>query len=89
VIRFACARCGPDSLGLGNESVMPADHVQARAAETLVEHIVERLKVAGVAATVLVDRRSDGSVGYLISDVPRGRRPTVLRVMREFAVHWR
>jgi hypothetical protein len=68
---------------------VPADHVEARCAETAIEHIAECLKAAGVSATVLVDRHSDDREVFVISNVPRGRRPTVQRVMRELSVRWR
>jgi hypothetical protein len=67
---------------------MSAAQVEARSAESAIEHIAQSLKAAGVTATVRVLRPGDGGEVYVISDVPRGRRPTVQRIMRDLAVRW-
>jgi hypothetical protein len=88
-MRYASCRCGPESRALeGNELDMPADRVEAHSAQTAIERIAQCLRAAGVTATVFVDRYDGGEV-YVVSDVPRGRRPTVQRVMRDLAVRWR
>jgi len=49
--------------------------------------IAEALKRAGVTARVAFDGVQSGT--FVISDVPRGRRPTIERVMATFSHRWR
>jgi hypothetical protein len=62
--------------------------VEAHSAEIAIDYIAECLNAAGVTATVRVLRTGDGGEVYVISDIPRGRRPTVQRIMRDLAVRW-
>ena len=49
--------------------------------------ITEALKRAGVSVHVALDDVQRGA--FVISDVPRGRRPTIERVMATFSHRWR
>ena len=49
--------------------------------------ITEALKRAGVSAHVAFDDAHPGA--FVISAVPRGRRPTIERVMATFSHDWR
>jgi hypothetical protein len=51
--------------------------------------IRECLRAAGISVNVLPDAEDPEAIRLVIDNIPRGRRPTVARVMEGFAVPWR
>jgi fatty-acyl-CoA synthase len=49
----------------------------------------DSLRCAGVSVSVGVDPEAGEAVQLVIENIPRGRRPTVARVMEQFSIAWR
>ena len=63
------------------------DRIELRRMEAA-RAIREFLRAAGIAVNVQPEATDPDAVRLVIDQIPRGRRPTVVRVMERFALHW-
>jgi fatty-acyl-CoA synthase len=64
------------------------DKVALRRIEAM-RAVREALQGAGISVSVAVDPEAGEAVQLVIENIPRGRRPTVVRVMEQFSIAWR
>ncbi len=64
------------------------DRIELRRREAA-RAIREHLRAAGITVNVQPESTDPDGVRLVIDQIPRGRRPTVVRVMRRFALDWR